>query len=119
MMTPKERFFATINNQSVDRPASWLGLPTKTATPGLLDFFQVASVEEMKKKLQDDVWPVIVPYNNAPHNDIGCALSFTKEGEGGSQEDRTLTAPGFFLKMKQILQKSMISHGRTPKNFLI
>ena len=95
-MTSKERFFATIKNQPVDRPASWLGLPTKSATPGLLEFFNVSTIDDMKRKIQDDVWPVIVPYNNAPHNDIGCALSFTKEGEGGSQEDRTLTAPGYF-----------------------
>ena len=99
MMTPKERFYATINNEQVDRPASWLGLPTKSATPDLLKHFGVGDIHEMKRALQDDVWPVIVPYNNAPHNDIGCALNFTKVGEGGSQEDRTLTAPGYFENM--------------------
>lgn len=98
-MTPKERFFATINYQPVDRPACWLGLPTKTATPGLFNFFGVNTIPELKKHLQDDVWPVIVPYNNEPQNDIGCALNFSKEGEGGSQEDRTLTAPGYFENM--------------------
>lgn len=99
-MTPKERFYATINNQLVDRPATWLGLPTNAATPGLLEYFNVSSIHELKKVLQDDVWPVIVPYNNAPHNDIGCALNFAKESEGtGSQEDRTLTAPGYFENM--------------------
>lgn len=99
-MTPKERFYATINNQLVDRPASWLGLPTQSATPDLLKYFKVSTVHEMKEVLQDDVWPVIVPYNNAPHNDIGCALNFAKESEGsGSQEDRTLTAPGYFENM--------------------
>jgi len=98
-MTPKERFFATVNYDPVDRPASWLGLPTKSAIPGLLKYFGVDSIHEMKKFLQDDVWPVIVPYNNEPQNDIGCALNFAKEGEGESQEDRTLTAPGYFENM--------------------
>lgn len=98
-MTPKERFYATINNQPVDRPATWLGLPTNDAIPGLLEYFKVGSVNELKTKLNDDVWPVIVPYYNSPMNDIGCALNFAKTGEGGSQDERTLTAPGYFENM--------------------
>lgn len=98
-MTPKERFYATINNQPVDRPATWLGLPTPDAIPGLLKHFKANSIAEIKIKLQDDVWPVIVPYNNEPINDIGCALNFAKTGEGGTQDERTLTAPGYFENM--------------------
>jgi uroporphyrinogen decarboxylase len=98
-MTPKQRFYATINNQPVDRPATWLGLPTQDAIPGLLEYFKVNSITELKTKLQDDVWPVIVPYNNPPSNDIGCALNFAKTGEGGAQDERTLTAPGYFEDM--------------------
>jgi len=95
-MTSKERFYATIQYKPVDRPATWLGLPTKTAIPGLLKYFNVSSIRGLKEYLQDDVWPVIVPYNNSPQNDIGCALNFAKSGWGGSQEERTLTTPGFF-----------------------
>ena len=95
-MKPKERFYATINRKPVDRPATWLGLPTPGAIPGLLDHFNVSSINELKLKLEDDVWPVIVPYNNEPFNDIGCALNFSKEGRGGTQDERTLTAPGYF-----------------------
>lgn len=98
-MTPKERFFATINNQPVDRPATWLGLPTPDAIPGLLEYFKVDSISALKTKLNDDVWPVIVPYNNPPTNDIGCSLSFAKTGAGGTQDERTLTAPGYFEDM--------------------
>ena len=43
-MTHRERFYATIDNQPVDRPASWLGLPVPGAQQGLLDFFKVNSV---------------------------------------------------------------------------
>lgn len=95
-MNSRERFYATIQYKPVDRPATWLGLPTKAALPGLLKYFKVSSLRELKEQLQDDVWPVIVPYNNAPLNDIGCALNFAKSGSKGSQEDRTLTTPGFF-----------------------
>lgn len=44
------------------------------------------------------MYPVLVPFNNPPYNDIGCALNFRKDHcvESGSQDERTLTAPGFF-----------------------
>lgn len=98
-MTHKERFFKTINREIVDRPASWLGLPVKAAIPNLLSYFKVNDMFELKKKINDDVFPVEVPYINPPTNDIGCALSFAKSHFGGSQDERTLTAPGFFENM--------------------
>ncbi len=98
-MTPKERFFATIRRESVDRPACWLGLPVPSALPGLFSSFKVNSVEELKHEINDDVWPILVPYKNAPHFDVGCALEFAKHSGGGAQDERTLTAPGFFEDM--------------------
>lgn len=98
-MHPKERFYRTIKRESVDRSATWMGLPAPASIPGLLKYFSASSIEEIKIKLEDDVWPVIVPYVNPPHNDIGCSLNFAKVGPGGSQDERTLTAPGFFENM--------------------
>ena len=98
-MTHKERFMATIRREPVDRPASWLGLPVPAALPELYKNFQVSSIEGLKKVIQDDVWPILVPYNNPPHNDVGCALEFAKNTAGGSQDERTLTAPGYFENM--------------------
>ena len=95
-MDARERFFATIRNEAVDRPASWLGLPTPTAMHGLLKYFGAATEKELKQIIDDDVWPVRVPYHNPPHFDIGCSLNFGKSGPGGAQDERTLTAPGFF-----------------------
>ena len=99
MMTHRERFFATIAGEAVDRPASWLGLPVPSALPKLFAHFGVDSIEELKRKIDDDVYPIPVPYNNPPTNDIGCSLSFAKSGDGGAQDERTLTAPGFFEDM--------------------
>ena len=99
MMTHKERFFATLERRPVDRPASWLGLPVPSALPNLFKYFGVDSVDELKRKIDDDVYPILVPYNNPPTNDIGCSLSFAKSGFGGAQDERTLTAPGFFEDM--------------------
>lgn len=98
-MTHKERFYATIGRKEVDHPASWLGLPVADAIPILLKYFHVDSIMELKKKIDDDVYPVAVPYNNPPTNDISCGLSFSKLGKNGSQDKRTLTAPGFFENM--------------------
>lgn len=95
-MDHKERFFATVARESVDRPASWLGLPVDSALPALFQYFRVSSVDELKQKLDDDIYPVLVPYHNPPANDVGCALNFAKSGPGGKQDERTLTAPGFF-----------------------
>ncbi len=94
-MTRKERFLATIARQEVDRPACWLGLPVPPALGAIYKHFGVESEAELKAKLNDDVYPIEVPYNNPPTNDIGCALSFAKQNLL-SQDERTLTVPGFF-----------------------
>ena len=99
MMTHRERFFATVAGEAVDRPACWLGLPVPSALPKLFAYFGVDSIDALKRKIDDDVYPIPVPYNNPPTNDIGCSLSFAKGGVGGAQDERTLTAPGFFEDM--------------------
>ncbi len=98
-MDHKERFFTTVARERVDRPASWLGLPVDSALPALLKYFGVPDVDALKRKLNDDIYPVQVPYNNPPANDVGSALNFAKTGASGKQDERTLTAPGFFEDM--------------------
>ena len=95
-MTQRERFYATIANQTVDRPASWLGLPVPEAQQGLLDFIKVTSVDELKVLLDDDIYPIEVPYHFPPSNHIACAFKFAKVSHDDKPEERTLTAPGFF-----------------------
>jgi len=90
-----ERFLATVERRSVDRPASWLGMPTTDAMPALLAHFGANDVEQLKRHLDDDVWPVEVPYHHPPANHIACAFDFAKKVDGG-YEERSLTAPGFF-----------------------
>lgn len=94
-MTKKERFHATIERRPVDRPASWLGIPAPEALEPLFGHFGAASMDELKRCLDDDVYPIEVPYHHPPSNHIACAFDFAK----GSSEDyteRTLTSPGFF-----------------------
>ncbi len=94
-MTGLERFLKTINREKVDRPATWLGLPTPKALPNLLKYFNVKSEKELRAKLCDDIFPVEMPYHSPTSNAIYAAFDFAKEFEG-NEEERTLTAPGFF-----------------------
>lgn len=95
-MTNRERFLATIERRSVDRPATWLGEPTSDAVPQLLRHFGAASITQMKEKLDDDVFEMNVPYHSPVSDHIAAALPFAKKDEHGSYQERTLTAPGFF-----------------------
>ncbi len=96
-MDHRERFYATIERRRVDRPASWLGLPTHEAEKILFRYFNAKNTDELKRKIDDDIYPVDVPYNNAPSNHIACAFNFARQEDADDYEKRTLTAPGFFL----------------------
>jgi len=95
-MNHKDRFFATINYQPVDRPASWLGLPVPQAEENLINHFGVHSIDQLRKVIDDDIYPVEVPYNYPPSNHIACAFKFAKVNHLDTPDERTLTAPGFF-----------------------
>lgn len=63
--------------------------------PGLFQHFRVRDMAGLKAKLDDDVWPVEVPYDHPPNNHVACAFDFAKAGTI-DYDKRTLTAPGFF-----------------------
>ena len=62
----------------------------------MLRYFQVNSVDELKIKLDDDIYPIEVPYHFPPSNHIACAFKFAKQAHDDKPDERTLTAPGFF-----------------------
>jgi uroporphyrinogen decarboxylase len=95
-MDSRERFYATLNYEKTDCPASWLGLPVPAAEKNLFSHFGVSSVTELKSKLDDDIWPIEVPFNCPPANHIACAFAFAKKHHDDTPDERTLTAPGFF-----------------------
>ncbi len=98
-MDRKERFYRTIAREPVDRNASWLGLPAEQAVPGLLRYFGAGSVNELKAKLGDDVYPIEMPYESPTSHAIYTALNFAKKTEI-DDFDRSLTVPGFFQDME-------------------
>jgi uroporphyrinogen decarboxylase len=95
MMNHKERFLATIERRPVDYPASWFGMPAPTALPGLFRYFQCQNLDELKRQLDDDIYPIDVPYHSPVANHIACAFDWSVEGQT-DYEHRTLTTPGFF-----------------------
>jgi uroporphyrinogen decarboxylase len=90
-----ERFYATIRHQKVDYPASWLGIPDKAALPALYRHFGVDNMVALKAKINDDIFPVEMPYHSPTSNAIYAAFDFAKK-KHGLPDERTLTAPGFF-----------------------
>ncbi len=95
-MNHKDRFFNTIHHMPVDRPASWLGLPVPSAEPELMKYFGVTSIDQLRELIDDDIYPIEVPYNYPPSNHIACAFNFAKVSHLDTPDERTLTAPGFF-----------------------
>ena len=94
-MSHKERFMATVERKDVDRPASWLGMPTPEAIPALLGFFKTNSLDGLRKIIDDDIYPVEIPCHFPRGNEIYSALRFVKNEETSGVEKK-LTAPGFF-----------------------
>lgn len=101
-MNHKERFFATIHYQQVDRPASWLGLPVPSAEDALMRYFRVSSIDQLREAIDDDIYPIEVPYNYPPSNHIACAFNFAKVSHLDTPDERTLTVPGFFEDFSEV-----------------
>ncbi|MEI8312977.1 MAG: uroporphyrinogen decarboxylase family protein, partial [Verrucomicrobiota bacterium] len=94
-MNKKQRFHATIERKPVDRPASWLGIPTSGALPALLKHFGASDLAGLKSSIDDDVWPVELPYHSPFSDAIYMAFDFAKK-KHLVNEERTLNSPGFF-----------------------
>jgi len=95
-MNKIDRFYATINREKTNRPAWWLGLPARSALPGLLRATGMRTFAGLKQKLDDDIWTLEMPYKNGTTNAIYAAFDFAKKRSLLKNEERTLTSPGFF-----------------------
>lgn len=94
-MNSIERFYATVNRESVDRPAAWLGMPDIKAQPALLEHYGVKDMHELKLAVGDDFYAVEVPYEAPTANAIYAAFDWYMDGNVDAEE-RTLTADGCF-----------------------
>lgn len=96
-MNSLERFYATVERKPVDRPAAWLGSPEEDAIPGLLEYYQVDSLHELKLAVGDDFYAVEIPYHSECADVISNAFNWHGHGKISSSE-RTLTSSGIFAE---------------------
>ncbi len=95
-MNSIERFMNTIERKPVDRPACWLGMPDIKSQPALMKEFGVDNMHDLKLAIGDDVYTVEVPYQSETASAIYAAFDWYQDGDVDA-ENRTLTAPGFFI----------------------
>lgn len=100
-MNSRERFFATVNREPVDRPAAWLGMPDIKAQPALFDYYGVKNFHDLKLAVGDDFYAIEVPYQSPTANAIYAAFDWYMDGNVDSEE-RTLTADGCFKDAEEI-----------------
>ncbi len=100
-MNSKERFFATVNRQPVDRPAAWLGMPDIKAQPALFDHYGVKNMHELKLAVGDDFYAVEVPYHSPDATAIYAAFNWYGDSVVDAEE-RTLTADGCFKEAEEL-----------------
>lgn len=94
-MDHRERFFATLAREPVDRPASFMGLPTTKGWLRLEQFYGVSDHDAVRAQMGDDLYPIDMPYEAPDANATCCALQFAKKIHN-TVDERTLTAAGFF-----------------------
>jgi len=100
-MNSRERFFATVNREHVDRPAAWLGMPDIKAQPALFDYYGVKSFHELKLAVGDDFYAIEVPYQSPTASAIYAAFDWYMDGNVDAEE-RTLTADGCFKEAEDL-----------------
>ncbi|MDL2236308.1 uroporphyrinogen decarboxylase family protein [Christensenellaceae bacterium OttesenSCG-928-K19] len=100
-MNSIERFMKTVAREEVDHPASWLGMPDALSLPGLYEYFGVSDLKELKQKIDDDLYPVEIPYKSPTSDAIYAAFDFQQSGDVDSH-DRTLTEEGWFADKEDV-----------------
>ena len=100
-MNSRERFFATVNREKVDRPAAWLGMPDVHAQPALFEYYGVINMHELKIAVGDDFYAIEVPYQSPAATAIFAAFDWYMDGNVDAR-DRTLTADGCFKDAQEV-----------------
>ena len=95
-MTGKERFYATINRETVDRPAVWMSAPIGNELTALCQLYNVRNWHELQVKAGDDVYAFDIPYDSGYATSIAAAFDWYRNGSNVDPDHRTLTADGCF-----------------------
>lgn len=101
-MNSIERFYATIEHKPVDRPACWLGYPTRQEEKKLCEYYGVEDIKALKRVCGDDFYAVEIPYHSPTCSAIYAAFDWYMNGSNVDVEHRTLTANGCFHDCEDI-----------------
>jgi len=113
-----ERFYATIEYKSVDRPAIWLGMPDIKTQKGLFEHYGVKDLHSLKLAVGDDFYSVDIPYQSETSNAIYAAFDWYMDGNVDSQ-NRTLTADGCFKDCETIKELDFFTWPEPEKHISI
>ncbi len=100
-MTSKERFYATIARQPVDRPAVWMSAPIGAEMDHLCNHYGVKNWHELQVAAGDDVYAVDIPYDSGYATSIAAAFNWY-EGSTVDPARRTLSADGCFKDAEEL-----------------
>jgi uroporphyrinogen decarboxylase len=95
-MNGRERFYATIARESVDRPAVWMSAPVGIELERMCAFYNVQNWHELQLAAGDDVYAFDIPYDSGYASHIAAAFDWYQNGSNVDPEHRTLTADGCF-----------------------
>ena len=101
LMTSRERFLRTVERKTVDRPATWLGVPDRDSEAAMCAEYGVSTMDELKVAVGDDFFAVELPYHSETANAIYAAFDWYKDGDVDAHE-RTLTTPGCFANAEEL-----------------
>lgn len=100
-MTSKERFYATIAREKVDRPAVWMSAPIGAEMDNLCKHYGVSNWHELQVAAGDDVYAVDIPYDSGYATSIAAAFNWY-EGSKVDPAKRTLSADGCFKDAEEL-----------------
>jgi len=100
-MNSRERFYATVARQPVDRPAVWMSAPVGAELANMCRYYQVNNWHELQVKAGDDVYAFDIPYDSGYATHIAAAFDWYQNGSNVDPEHRTLTADGCFKNAEE------------------
>jgi uroporphyrinogen decarboxylase len=107
-MKHRDRFFATIENAPVDRPACWLGLPGSEAGSNLMQHFGVNSIDAVRKILHDDICPIEVPVNNLFSENNTSVRNQTRIRHFNSPLEKIIPSMDFRMNVNDVADPEML-----------
>jgi len=101
-MNSRERFYATIAREPVDRPAVWMSAPIGIELERMCAHYGVKNWHELQVAAGDDVYAFDIPYDSGYATSIAAAFDWYQNGSNVDPAHRTLSADGCFKNAEEL-----------------